>query len=106
MEVNIQTLYGCPISDDSGLIVPENKLQEKRLEQIKNVLTVREFEQLDIGFIIRMNSDKLKVYVDILNKILMNKCLDVDEKVSNPITDDSIDVDKIIESAKGLKNNN
>jgi hypothetical protein len=73
---NIQPLYGAPAPDImNGMFKPWGtgiavKLGNERIDKMKNLLTVKEFESIDVPFICYMSKEKIVKYRDILTKLI------------------------------------
>jgi hypothetical protein len=64
---NVQPIYGCPTTP---YMTREQPIpQDKKLRKIKDILTVTEFEKLDIMRIIRFNKEELNEYIQLLIKV-------------------------------------
>lgn len=77
---NYQTQFGgafCPIPSEAF------KARDERLNKIKDILTVTEFELLDIHHIIDMDYDKFTRYISILNKLMENGVISKDDETNH-----------------------
>ena len=73
---NIQPLYGAPAPGImNGMFEPwvsgkAVKLGNERIDKMKGLLTVKEFESIDVPFICYMSKEKIVKYRDILTKLI------------------------------------
>lgn len=75
-----QTSFGgafCPIPSEAF------KARDERLNKIKDILTVTEFEMLDIHHILDMDYDKFTRYISILNKLIENGVISKDDETNH-----------------------
>lgn len=83
---NIQPLYGAPAPDImNGMLEPWRagnlvKLGNERIDKMKELLTVKEFESIDVPFICYMSKEKIVKYRDILTKLIGAGVFDEDNK--------------------------
>lgn len=106
-DINVQPIYGCPTPPYTTY---EQPFPDNKLRKIKDILTVTEFEKLDIVRIIGFNKEELNEYIQLLIKVRDSGAYDEPEKVSEPerpsisgITVD--DLEKIFDGAEqAIKN--
>lgn len=67
----------CPIPSEAF------KARDERLHKIKDILTVTEFEMLDIHHILDMDYDKFTRYISILNKLIENGVISKDDETNH-----------------------
>lgn len=67
----------CPIPSEAF------KARDERLHKIKDILTVTEFEMLDVHHIIDMDYDKFTRYISILNKLMDNGVISKDDETNH-----------------------
>lgn len=67
----------CPIPSETF------KARDERLHKIKDILTVTEFELLDVHHIIDMDYDKFTRYISILNKLMENGVISKDDETNH-----------------------
>jgi hypothetical protein len=67
----------CPIPSETF------KARDERLHKIKDILTVTEFEMLDIHHILDMDYDKFTRYISILNKLIENGVISKDDETNH-----------------------
>lgn len=67
----------CPIPSEAF------KARDERVHKIKDILTVTEFEMLDIHHIIDMDYDKFARYISILNKLIDNGVISKDDETNH-----------------------
>lgn len=83
---NIQPLYGAPTPGImNGTFEPWGagklvKLGDERIDKMKEMLTVKEFESIDVPFICYMSKEKIVKYRDILTKLIGAGVFDEDNK--------------------------
>jgi hypothetical protein len=76
---NVQPIYGCPTTP--YMTHEQPILQDKKLRKIKDILTVIEFEKLDITRIIGFNKEELNEYIRLLIKVRDSGAYDEPEEV-------------------------
>lgn len=92
---NVQPIYGCPTTP--YMTHEQPILQNEKLRKIKDILTVTEFEKLDIMRIIGFNKEELNEYIQLLIKVRDSGAYEEPEvpEPENPsiagITTDTID---------------
>lgn len=83
---NIQPLYGAPAPGTmEGMIEPWGagkvvKLGNERIDKMKGMLTVKEFESIDVPFICYLSKEGIVKYRDILTKLIGAGVFDEDNK--------------------------
>ena len=76
---NIQPVYGCPVPPYTTHVP-----QDKKLRKIKDILTVTEFEKIDVMRIIGFNKEELNEYIQLLIKVRDSGAYEEPEEVPEP----------------------
>jgi hypothetical protein len=99
---NVQPIYGCPTTP---YMTREQPIpQDKKLRKIKDILTVTEFEKLDIVRIIGFNKEALNEYIQLLIKVRDSGAYEEPEEVPERPSLAGITTDTIDEIFKGATN--
>ena len=91
-EMNVQPIYGCPVTTTTPYNPHEQALQDTKLRKIKDILTVTEFEKLDIMRILRLNKEGLNEYIQLLIKVRDSGAYDEPEGSKTNITPEDLDM--------------